>query len=90
MLVKNLRIIWKQIIKTNCLIYLEVMIGHVVALKEMILGEDEVETGVIEDGEVGYLEVEEGEDLEVEEEAEVLGGFLLQGMSVDLVLQGIE
>ncbi len=67
---KNLRIIWKEIIKKNCL--KEIVIGHAVALIEMILDEIEVEVGVIEVEEVGYLEVGEEEDLEVEDEAEAL------------------
>ena len=69
MLVKNLRIIWKEI-KTNCL--KEIVIGNVVVLIELILGEIEVEMGVIEVAEVGYLEAGEEEDSEVEVEAEAL------------------
>lgn len=88
MSVKNLRIIWKEIIKKNYL--KEIVIGHVVALIEMILDEIEVEMGVTEVAEVGYLEAGEEEDSEVEDEAEALWGFLPRGMSVDLDLQETE
>ena len=67
---KNLRIIWKEIIKKNCL--KEIVIGNVVVLIELILGGIEVEMGVIEVAEVGYLEAGEEEDSEVEVEAEAL------------------